>query len=396
MHICIASPTFRPRVGGLETHVATLADSLASIGHQVTVLTNRDHPTHPPVSEERGVRILRIGSLTADLSNPDKVPWEEAMFGLLRDVDRYLGQEKFDVIHTHSQAALLLVSLTGMSASTPVVASPHETEPQTAACGDARSRFVYGAAAPDIVLAGSRKFADQVVALGVPEARVRVVLHGLPASTAVQDRSIARKLLYEQFGLDSTGTLITLVGRYVLRKRQLRLLDAIRHMESAADCRFLLVGSCNSGDREYLETIRRRAATDQRAGQIHVLEDCTDETRDLIWAATDVATQPSSHEGLGLACIEAMRAAAPVVASDIPGLREVVDDACGLLVDTSDPTAYASALDWLAFDPQLRHRLGHAGEQRASQIFNAELAATATLRIYHEAGTLRRASSRSR
>src|SRR5262249_3883815 len=73
----------------------------------------------------------------------------------------------------------------------------------------------------------------------------------------------------------------------------------------------------------------------------------------------DIAVVPSHYEAFGLAALEAMAAARPVVASDDGGLPEiVVDSETGFLVPPRDPDRLAAALRRLIDDPALRARLG--------------------------------------
>ena len=74
---------------------------------------------------------------------------------------------------------------------------------------------------------------------------------------------------------------------------------------------------------------------------------------------------PSVYEGFGLPVIEAMAAGAPVLASDIPVMREVAVDAAVLLPPT-DPGAWARALGELASDDDRRRTLAEAGRRRAA------------------------------
>jgi len=77
--------------------------------------------------------------------------------------------------------------------------------------------------------------------------------------------------------------------------------------------------------------------------------------------AADVVVVPSRREPLGLAAVEALACATPVVAARVGGLVEVVRDGeNGLLIPPDDPAALAAALDRLR-DPKLRARLGVAG-----------------------------------
>jgi phosphatidylinositol alpha-mannosyltransferase len=86
-------------------------------------------------------------------------------------------------------------------------------------------------------------------------------------------------------------------------------------------------------------------------------------------AACEVFVGPArGNESFGIVLVEAMAAGLPVVASDIPGYREVVRDGReGLLVPPSDPVALAVALREVLDDAHLAARLGAAGRVRAER-----------------------------
>jgi len=80
------------------------------------------------------------------------------------------------------------------------------------------------------------------------------------------------------------------------------------------------------------------------------------------FAAADVFAFPSAKEGWGLAVLEAMSAALPVVASDLPVFREYLTSGRdALLVPVGDPAALADALASVLGDPRLAQRLRAAG-----------------------------------
>jgi glycosyltransferase involved in cell wall biosynthesis len=92
-----------------------------------------------------------------------------------------------------------------------------------------------------------------------------------------------------------------------------------------------------------------------------------DDVADLL-AACDVFVLPSRREGLGVAALEAMALARPVVASRVGGLAEAVEDGrTGLLVGPGDTAALAAALARLLREPELRARLGAAGPARVAE-----------------------------
>jgi glycosyltransferase involved in cell wall biosynthesis len=87
------------------------------------------------------------------------------------------------------------------------------------------------------------------------------------------------------------------------------------------------------------------------------------------WIRASVAVVPSViREGMGQVAIEAMLVGRAVVASDVGGLRDVVEHGVtGLMVPPGDPEALAVALDSLLDNPEARQRMGEAGRLRARQ-----------------------------
>jgi len=88
-----------------------------------------------------------------------------------------------------------------------------------------------------------------------------------------------------------------------------------------------------------------------------------------------VVTYPSRYEGFGLPVVEAMAAGTPVIASDIPVMREVAGDAA-LLVPPEDAAGWADAMERILEDAGLRQRLAAAGRERATRYTWERCAAT--------------------
>jgi glycosyltransferase involved in cell wall biosynthesis len=98
--------------------------------------------------------------------------------------------------------------------------------------------------------------------------------------------------------------------------------------------------------------------------------------RDELLRSASVFVMPSRSEGLPMALLEAMAYGTAVVATDVGGIPEVVEDGVeGLLVAPEDPAALAAALRELAADPGLRERLGAAARARAQALDAVEVAA---------------------
>lgn len=100
----------------------------------------------------------------------------------------------------------------------------------------------------------------------------------------------------------------------------------------------------------------------------------------------DVLVHPAAREGLGLAVLEAMAAAVPVVATAVGGIVDAVSDGAeGLLVAAGDGAGLVAAIERLARDAALRERLGNAGRIRVEREFSIARMADRYAELYRNA-----------
>jgi glycosyltransferase involved in cell wall biosynthesis len=105
---------------------------------------------------------------------------------------------------------------------------------------------------------------------------------------------------------------------------------------------------------------------------------------DVIAQATIVCL-PSYREGLPTALVEAAACGKPLVATDVPGCREVVQQGVtGLLVRSRDAAALALALRTLLLDPELRSRMGRQAREMAAERFSLDTVKAATIELYRD------------
>lgn len=98
-----------------------------------------------------------------------------------------------------------------------------------------------------------------------------------------------------------------------------------------------------------------------------------------------VVCLPSYREGLSTVLLEAAACGRPLIASDVPGCREIViHKETGLLVPPRDATALADAMQVLAADPLLRHRLGQRARELVCSHFTVEHVNGQTIAVYRE------------
>ncbi|HEX3860784.1 MAG TPA: glycosyltransferase family 4 protein [Stellaceae bacterium] len=105
-----------------------------------------------------------------------------------------------------------------------------------------------------------------------------------------------------------------------------------------------------------------------------------------VWRRAAIAVLPSTYgEGVPKALLEAAACGRAIVASDMPGCRDVVRHGhSGLLTPPHDIAALADALAMLARDPGQRQAMGEAGRKRVEQEFGEDRIARETLALYHQ------------
>jgi glycosyltransferase involved in cell wall biosynthesis len=110
-----------------------------------------------------------------------------------------------------------------------------------------------------------------------------------------------------------------------------------------------------------------------------------------VWAKSHIAALPSRREGLPKALLEAAACGRPMVATDVPGCREIViPDKTGLLVRLDDRTALADAIGKLAASANLRARYGEAARALVLEKFSAAAIGRQTVQLYDRLLAVRR------
>ena len=102
-----------------------------------------------------------------------------------------------------------------------------------------------------------------------------------------------------------------------------------------------------------------------------------------VWARAHIAVLLSRREGLPKSLLEAAACGRPMIASDVPGCREIARNGVnGLLVPPDDPEALAAAIEHLARDPALRRLYGAAGRHLAETEFSSARIGSKTVALY--------------
>lgn len=175
---------------------------------------------------------------------------------------------------------------------------------------------------------------------------------------------------------------VVLPARLLKSKGVLDFVAAARILRARGSrARFLLAGDADEGNAYTVARRDLRAWTEE--GVVEWLGHCDDMPARV--AASHIVCLPSHGEGLPKALTEAAASGRAIVATDVPGCREVVEhDRNGLLVPPRDPAALAAALERLILDPEARARFGAAGRSIALARFDERIIIPRMLEIYRD------------
>jgi phosphatidylinositol alpha-mannosyltransferase len=342
VRIALACPYDWRAPGGVRAHVAALADELRRREHDVLILA-------PGTRSAAGVTIIgRPVPIPYNGSTAPIAPWP----GLRRRVGTELKRFGPDVVHVHEPLTPSVSMFAALESPAPVVATFHS--------GAARS-VLFDAFAPLL-----RRVAVRIeVRIAVSRAAERFVARRIGGTFEIVPNGVDVELFRGARPAElPPGRLMLFVGRLHERKG---FADAVRAFARLApafpDLRFAVVGS--GGER------RRVAALDDAARRRVLLLGALEHGAWARYAAlADVFVAPNvGGESFGLILAEAMAAGVPVVASDIPGFDEVVEDGVdGLLVPPRQPEAVADAVARVLRDGSLAERLAAAGRRKAETL----------------------------
>jgi glycosyltransferase involved in cell wall biosynthesis len=150
---------------------------------------------------------------------------------------------------------------------------------------------------------------------------------------------------------------------------------------SGVNARFVLVGRCDSQNPAAIAPRQLQAWTENGAVEWWGHRD----DMPAVLAMATIAVLPSYREGLPKALLEAAACGKPLIATDVPGCREVVrDKITGLLVPPRNAEALAQAISSLLADPEARAAMGRAGREMVVREYSTSRIAGETLALYRE------------
>lgn len=358
-----------PVVGGMEKCIHWICDRTRREFHVRVLVASRSRRLVDEIVD--GVRVVRVPCYARKLSSPlapGFIPW-------LKRLDS-------DILHFHMPNPVGEIAY--------LIARPPRGRVVVTYQSDiVRQRLTGALYSPlqqaflrraDVVMASSQRYLDTSPALAHHRDRCRVVPLGIPIEE-MQPTQEARQYADEIAHRVPARLRIVFLGVLRYYKGLHILLEAMTALEPDIA---LVIGGDGPERRRLEEQVRR----DGLADRVRFLGRLDDTQALGLLLAGDIFCMPSHlrAEAFGLAQVEAMACALPVVSCDLPtGVPEVNrHQESGLVVPPGDAQALRRAIQNLADDPDLRRRLAQGAKQRARAHYSARRMADDVAQVYRQ------------
>lgn len=378
MKILQITPYYLPHTGGIERYVANLSKYLVKNDHEVTIYTSNIPPSKK-FEDINGIKIKRFFCLATPMRNPI-VP--AFFFPNLQEI------KKYDIVQIHmiySTAAIcgcIIKLLTGK----PLIFTHH-------------GRMVYGETHRDIIthifektiMKLLLKCADHCVVLSNSDKefisgknfnkeKIFVIPNGIETGIFDISTNLGYNDFIKKYNLENTIPLL-FVGEITARKGLkylIKAMDILINEYQFKQIKLLLIGY---GDdfRNINATITDKNLQDYCV----LLKRVPIEELISAYKCSKIFILPSLSEGVPTVIFEAMYFGLPVIATDIPGIRDYFSDTA-ILVPPRDPVCLGKAILYLMQNPDIGRELSRKGKEKVIKEFTWDKIVQQYLKLYNE------------
>ncbi|MEY9945837.1 glycosyltransferase family 4 protein [Kitasatospora sp. GAS1066B] len=356
--VAVVTPYYPPKVGGVENYAARIARALADSPDLCpVVLTSRQGGLRSTVRIEDGVRVVRLAAWLRLSNTPLSPLWP-------LQLRRWLRRTGAELVNAHAPVPGLGDLAVAVAGRRPTVltyhaGSMHKGEPGSGVA-DRLIGWYERLLLPRVFARATRLVAVSPVSLAAGHPHATQITPGVDTTRFTPGPAASTR-----------APVVLYVGR-LDRSSAWKGVDVLLHafaqLTDVPGARLRLVGG---GDAlpDLLALAERLGIADRVVAEGELGGTA------LVTAMREAAvlTLPSrtEAESFGMALVEAMACATPVVGSAVGGIPHVVTDRHhGLLVPPGDPAALAAALSELLTDGPLADRLGAAGRRRAEECYD--------------------------
>lgn len=324
---------------------------------------------HPLVGEVNGDR-LEVEQLDDYAKFSPKV---------ILNIARKLKERRFSLLHTHDYKANLFGLIAASLVKMPPVATVHLHDLSTNSLKLYRLLDLVTLHFFPRVITVAEAIRQELIAGGLPPDKVVTIHNGIEGRKFAAGAFARAERLRQRLGIGTGQPVVSTIGRLSPQKGQKDFLkSAAQVLKALPNARFLILG--DGPARQELWDLCHSLG-------IHKAVSFLGHQRDIaaFMALSDAVVLASVREGLPYVLLEALALGRPVVATQVGGVPEVVQDGeAGLLVPPRRPDRLAEAILYVLRNPAEAARLGQNGRERVLREFTAEAMARKTAEVYRE------------
>lgn len=375
--------------GGAEVHLSRIAPKLVDKGWRVTIACLSRRGSLADTIEQAGVRIL-----PPPVNLRPTIPRGVRLLSLLATAVQfffYLVLHRPYAVHMFLPAAYWIGGPIALLAGVRYRLMSRRSRNhylETRPLARKLEQFLHRRMT--LVLGNSKNVVADLLREGADPARTRLIYNGVDLPPRRQDMMINRVAKRSEIGLGQ-AVVIACVANLIPYKGHADLIDAMMLLQGRGrhDCVVLMIGR----DDGIGASLTDRAQQADLSDRIRFLGERSDVHELLL--ASDIFVLPSHEEGFSNAILEAMAAELPIVATDVGGNSEAVEDGIsGMIVPPRDPQALAVAIAALLQDERKRHTMGEAARRSLEERFSLQSCLGEYDAMYRALPALREVASR--
>jgi glycosyltransferase involved in cell wall biosynthesis len=294
---------------------------------------------------------------------------------------RRMKERRPHIVHGYLFLSYCLAAFMGKMVGAPVIITSRRS------MGSSKTRIwtifhrileILANRATDAVIANSRAVRDDTIKReGIPDTRIAVIYNGIDQRRF--ERREAASVLAKTLRIREGAKVVGLIANLIPYKNHRMLIDAIPLIkEHCREVHFLLVGNDTRGIEEDLRAYARVRGVEECMTFAGSRDDMPD-----VLSLLAVSVLTSREEGFPNVLLESMAAGLPVVATDVGGVAEIVQEGItGYLVPSGDFRSFAERVVEILTDERLAADMGARARTRVREFFKAETMVAATEALY--------------
>lgn len=226
------------------------------------------------------------------------------------------------------------------------------------------------------IVAVCNKGKEMMVSNGVDEKKIKVIFNGVDVDYWSEP---VKSTLREEFGIDEDTFVFLCASRFAHDKGHKFLINSVNRLKKITDMKFKCV---LANDGPLLEECKRQVE-DLGLTRDVIFAGFRKDIKNLIYGS-DLYVNSSEHEALSFAIIEVLACGLPVIATDMAGNGDIINDEnnCGILVKYNDDEGLAKAILEMMQDTEKRRSFGENAVKTVREKFNLDKVALETYNLY--------------